>query len=115
MKRYIESHPAAGPNYLSYFGTASPAYYGVAANILFSAAGWDLPRTPLRELLTPWNELESGMASARRAWPDCEVLTQASLPDGRIRILFLKQPALPQLGGGTYFISATMLPEKVWR
>lgn len=113
VKRYIDSHPTEASNYLSYFGTASPAYYGISATYLFSAAGWDLPRTPLRELLTPWNELDKGMASARQAWPDCAVLTQSSLPDGRIRILFLKQPALPQLGRGTYFISATMLPA-IW-
>ncbi|HEX2855187.1 MAG TPA: glycosyltransferase family 39 protein [Opitutaceae bacterium] len=113
VKRYLDSHPQQRSNYLSYFGTASPAYYGISARILFSAAGWDLPRTPLRELLTPPNELATQLAVARNAWPDCEVVTKNALPDGRIQVLFLQQPALPRLGGGTYFVSATMLPA-IW-
>jgi hypothetical protein len=114
VKRYLDSETSAGGrNYLSYFGTASPAYYGIKATLLFSAAGWDLPRTPLRELLTPPNELEKQLAAARQAWPDCEIVTKNKLPDGRIQVLFLQQPALLRLEGGTYLISATMLPA-IW-
>jgi hypothetical protein len=109
LKRYLDAHSSEGSNYFSYFGTASPAYYGISATSLFSPTGLDLPRTPVRELQTPPAEFETQMAVAMRAWPDCEVVAKRALPNGHISVLFLRKPALPHLGTGTYFISATML------
>lgn len=110
LKRYLETHRPPEPVYLSYFGTARPESYGIKANYLYSAAGLDLPRTPVRALHTTKDKLERDIADAKRAWADCELVARADREGGQVTMVFLQRPPLPRLAGGTYFISATMLP-----
>ncbi|MGC4073945.1 MAG: glycosyltransferase family 39 protein [Nibricoccus sp.] len=109
LKRYLEARPLEHPVYLSYFGTASPRYYGIAATPLYNPTRLDLPRTPVRELQTNTKDLALELAAAKRAWPDCELIAQHTQPDGAVKVFFLQKPALPPLRGGTYCVSATML------
>ena len=113
LKRFLERQPPRGPVYLSYFGTASPAYYGIRANYLYSAAGLDQPRSPVRVLHTTPRDRAADLDAAQRAWPGCELVAETAMSDGTVRIAFLQNPVVPALGGGTYAISATMLPA-IW-
>jgi hypothetical protein len=109
VKRYLDEHPQARPAYLSYSGIASPRYYAIAAQPLYSTGGFDEPRVPIRVLHATLSDLPAKVAEARRAWPDCRILGQTSTPDGRVTVYFLRDPVIPVLTGGTYFVSATML------
>ncbi len=113
LKRYLDAHPSSGPVYLSYFGTASPRYYGISAHYLFCAAGLDRPRTPVRELHTTTAKFDVDLAEAKRAWPDCQPMRKTISDDGNVTVYFLQQPPLARLAAGTYCISATMLPA-IW-
>lgn len=109
VKTYLEHSAAKRPAYLSYAGTASPRYYGIDAQLLYCAAGFDEPRLPIRTVHGTLAELPTRIADARRAWPDCRIVGQTSTADGNVTVYFLRDPVIPSLEGGTYFVSATML------
>lgn len=113
VRRYLAERQSRDPVYFSYFGTASPRYYGIEANFLYSPTVLDGPRTPVRELRTNERDLDRELVDAQRAWPDCRPVLRTADGNGGVTIFFLRQPVLPPLGGGTYLISATMLPA-IW-
>jgi len=49
LKQYLDNHPDDGPTCLSYFGSASPEYYGIKTQRL--ASHWD---TPVEHWPKPW-------------------------------------------------------------
>ena len=61
------------PTYLSYFGTGSPAYYGITANRLPCFIQWDPPQIP--------EPLRQGLTASVR--PCCKAFTQISPVIGR--------------------------------
>jgi hypothetical protein len=108
LKRYIEGHPREGPAYLSYFGIASPLYYGIPARYLFSARGQDVPPA-VRLLDFPASEARAKVAEFLRQHPQYDVVEGAKGRDGRLHIMLLESPSALRLGPGVYFVSATML------
>jgi hypothetical protein len=109
-KAYIDRQPPGrNPFYFSYFGAASPDYYGVRALPLYSVTGMDRERRPDWEnLVIPPGNLEMTLAGLRRDWPDHDVLGMARAGDAEI-VTLLKKPERLRLDAGTYLISATML------
>jgi hypothetical protein len=57
MKRWLDDHTAERPVYLSFFGTASPKYYGIGAEWLPGHVDWDFDA----ERLTGPHELRPGV------------------------------------------------------
>jgi hypothetical protein len=110
LKRYLAEHSPTGPVYLSYFGTASPDYYGIPARLLYSFRGQDVP-PPVQLLDLPADPVQ-GQAlvdAVVRRHPDYEIAGGASGPNGRVGLMLLRSPNALRLAAGTYFISATML------
>jgi hypothetical protein len=110
VQKYLESGAAGGQAaYLSYFGTASPDYYGISARPLFSVVGLDWLRRP------DWkNEIMTSDAAAtavpvlREEWPDHDIIGLNRVGDSVVATL-LRKPESLRLGAGTYLISASML------
>ncbi len=109
-KAYIDRQPPGrSPFYFSYFGAASPDYYGVRAFPLYSVTGMDRERRPDWEnLFIPPDHLETTLAGLRRDWPDHDVLGMMRAGDTEV-VTLLKKPERLRLDAGTYLISATML------
>jgi hypothetical protein len=91
VRRYIDEHRLDEPLYLSYFGTASPAYYGILARPLRSYPNWDEEAAPaLRVIELPRDQAEGRLADFLRHLPDYEAAPGGPLaealgppPDGR--------------------------------
>jgi hypothetical protein len=107
VKRYISAHPQEGPFYLSYFGTASPAYYGIAARSLNPMPA------PIQFFPVPSDRAEAGIADLLRDHPDFEVAAVGS-NGGQESVVLLERPDALRLNPGTYLISATMLQWGPW-
>lgn len=113
VKRYLAQHPPAGPAYLSYFGTASPAYYGIPASPLYSYV--DLGQSaPLQLLTVP---ADADIPALLRQHPEFDPDVVGLAREGATaRVLLIKKAPALRLTGGTYCISATMLqPVMNWR
>jgi hypothetical protein len=110
VRAYVDSHwEGAGPFYLSYFGTASPAFYGIRATGLFSVAGLDWQRRPdWKNVFMDPGDVDATLASLKREWPDHDLLGMQQL-GGSVVATLLKRPERLALGAGTYLISASML------
>ncbi len=106
-KRYISAHPGEGPFYLSYFGTASPDYYGIAARSLNPIAA------PIELVPVPAGRADAGIAEVLRSHPDFEVAA-VSNQGGSESALLLERPDAFRLQPGTYLISATKLQWGPW-
>jgi len=107
--RTIEQHPEAGPYYLSYFGMASPQYFGVAARKLYS---FGLPYTrekPDLELTKlPAGRIGEEMGRLQREETTYDLM--GVVPIGNdVYAVSLKNAEELRLAAGTYLISATML------
>jgi hypothetical protein len=109
-KAYIDRQtPGREPFYFSYFGAASPDYYGVRAFSLYSVAGMDRERRPDWEnLVVPTDDLGTTLTALGREWPDHDILGMVHAGDHEV-VTLLRKPERLRLGGGTYLISATML------
>jgi hypothetical protein len=103
VRSYLDRHPQTGPVYFSYFGTASPTYYQIPAQRLFSVPGRDVP--PAFKIIG----VPVGQADAFRPAADFAVVGRASPADGQVSLLLLKKASALRLTGGTYLISATLL------
>lgn len=109
VKRYIDAHHLDPPLYLSYFGTASPAYYGIRARPLRSYPNWDEDALPaLRIVDAPEDGPEAGPDGVLPHLPDYEVAGVAGAGRQR-RVALLQRPSALRLTGGVYFVSASML------
>jgi hypothetical protein len=106
VKRYLERHPPAGPVYLSYFGTASPAYYRLPVTTIYSYPNFD--RLPFVKMLTVAAGAELRDVLSQNPEYDPDVVGQAK-EGGTLRVLLVKRAAALRLTGGTFLISATML------
>ncbi len=106
VKRYLARHPPAGPAYLSYFGTASPAYYRIPALPIYSYPNFD--RVPFIKLLTVRADAKLARVLRQNPGYDPDVVGQAREGD-TLRVLLVRRAAALRLTGGTFLISATML------
>jgi hypothetical protein len=109
VRRYIEARHPKNPIYLSYFGFASPAYYGVPAIHSYSSWG-SHPPPPLQILALPDMQADEVLRDflRRESEYDDEVVARSKQGDKAIAVV-VKRPAALRLTGGTYFISATLL------
>jgi hypothetical protein len=109
VRAYLERVPPEEPTYFSYFGTASPDYYGIRAYPLFSKRGeswrrqadWITLRMPVGDAAREVPKLAAG-------WPDYDLLVAQGSP-GEFTVILLKKPDRLGLGPGTYVISASNL------
>ena len=110
VRRYIERHPpVGGPYYFSYFGSANPDYYGIAARGLFSVNGLHLRRSPvLQYLMMSPEEATANLPTLPQRQPDYDVLGAEQVRKAVFATL-LKKPEFMRLGSGTYLISASLL------
>ena len=107
VRSYVAAHPDEEPFYLSYFGTASPAYYGIAARSLNPMPA------PIQFVSVAAGRGESGIADLLRDHPGFEVaaVSQEGRQDS---VMLLERPDALRLHPGTYMISATMLQWGPW-
>jgi hypothetical protein len=113
VKRFLAQHPAAGPAYLSYYGTASPAYYRIPVLPLYSHPNRDqIP--PLQILTVPAG---TDISDLLRRHPDYDPdVVGLATEGGTVHVTLVRKAAGWRLAGGTYFISATMLqPVMDWQ
>jgi len=112
--RYIGLHPGEGPFYLSYFGSASPAAYGVRADLINCASPADEPAGSLPVTTTdfPPDRLRSGADEFSNRHPEYELAGTAEVngSDAR-RVIWLKKAPSLRLQPGTYLVSATVLQQ----
>jgi len=110
VRAYVERRPAGeGPIYFSYFGAASPDYYGIRAYPLYSVSGIDWLRRPdWKTLFMAPADVAATLPALRQEWPDHDLLGTQQLGNLTAAAL-LKKPELLRLGAGTYLISASML------
>ena len=109
VRRYIETKHPAPPIYLSYFGFASPVYYGIPAIHTYSVTGaYRAP--PLQTFNLPAGRSQTFLEDLLRKEPeyDPENVATASRDNGLFAVVVKKPDAL-RLAAGTYFISATLL------
>ncbi len=108
VRDYIDRHPGDRPFYLSYFGSTSPAYYGVAARPLYSfgaryVEGFD----DMKVINLPKGRVSEELRRLEREQPTYDLMGLGNADDGAFAV-YLKKPEL-RLAGGTYLIIATML------
>jgi len=108
-RRYIAEHPEGAPYYLSYFGMASPAYYGISARLLFSFGGPYARGNPdfLMTRLPP-DRVDEEVARLQRERTTYDLMGVGQIGTD-VYAVFLKQASELRLAAGTYLISATML------
>ena len=110
VRRYIETRHPATPVYLSYFGSASPVYYGVPAIHIHSFFDWH--RSPPLQILalSPHEESDMLLRDFLRGQPEYDDKVFRTEQQGdKVLAVVVKNPAALRLTAGTYFISATML------
>jgi len=100
---YLEQHHITGPVYLSYFGTASPQYYHVRAQLMYSL------EKPMRYFTFPDADAPVEIPKLLHDEPGFDSIASGS-KDGTTGVMLLEKPAAFRLEPGTYLISATMLP-----
>ncbi len=109
VQRYLAAQPSSEPVYLSYFGTASPAYHGVAARPLYSFFGLHLRETPdFTRTRLPAETAAAQLAAFRRDAPEYEVM-RGVRSGNQVLVEILKRPAALRWSAGTFLIGATML------
>ena len=110
VRAYLDRHPpVGGAAYLSYFGAASPAYYGTGARLLYSVGSIDALRDPdWKTIVLPADDLAARVAALREASPAYDLLGLQRLDPSVVAVL-VKKPAELRWGAGTYFVSASML------
>jgi hypothetical protein len=110
VQKYLEADAAGGRQaYLSYFGTASPDYYGINARPLFSVAGLDWLRRPdWKNVFMTVDAASTEVPALRQEWPDHDIIGLNRVGDSAVATL-LRKPESLRLGAGTYLISASML------
>jgi len=110
IRAYLDHHVGApGSAYLSYFGTASPDYYGIRARPLFSVAGLDgRDRPDWKTFFIAPEDLQARVPELREQYADCDLLGMQRLGDV-VAVTFLRKPEDLGFHAGTYLVSASML------
>jgi hypothetical protein len=111
-RAYVDGHPSDGPFYLCYFGSDSPAAYGIRAIPVQCASPSEQAPGSLAVMTLdfPAGEYAAGLASFLRDRPEYEAAGSADVDGSPDRRAFLikKAPDL-RLRPGTYLVSATAL------
>jgi hypothetical protein len=108
VRAYLDAHgPSGAPYFLSYFGTSSPAYYGIGARLLYSVAGVD-NKPDWRNYIIPSDQAAAEIPGLAAKWPEHDVLGTQEV-GGVVIAPLLRKPEYLALGPGTYLISASML------
>ena len=103
LAHYISSKFPDYPCYLAYFGTASPAYYGIRAKPMYTE---DAVQTPS----FPAEHGEELLRQFLHEQPDCDPDVVLSKQEGeQVVATVVKKPDLLRLRPGIYFVSATLL------
>jgi hypothetical protein len=109
VRRYIETKHPATPVYLSYFGFANPAYYGIPAIHTYSVTGAHRS-PPLQTFTLSADRARTFLEDLLRREPEYDAETVVTAErDGSVFAVVVKKPAAFRLTGGTYFISGTLL------
>jgi 4-amino-4-deoxy-L-arabinose transferase-like glycosyltransferase len=109
VRHYIETKHPAAPIYLSYFGFANPAYYGIPAIYSYSVTGAHRS-PPLQTFTLSADRATMFLEELLRKEPDYDAENVVTAErDGSVFAAVVKKPAALRLVGGTYFISATLL------
>ena len=110
VRAYLDRHPGApGSAYFSYFGTASPDYYGIRARPLFSVAGLDMRERPdWKTFFIAPEDVQTRVPELREQYADYDLLGMQRLGDV-VAVAFLRKPENLALHAGTYLVSASML------
>ena len=111
LKRYIAGHPSASPRYLSYFGSGSPAYEGIPAELTNGVMPVQDPSTqPLYVEGFPRDGFKPGLPDFLTKHPEFDAVGAVrQAGGGDINVIFLRKASALQLHEGTYFISGTLL------
>lgn len=110
VKRYLDRLDPAEPAFFSYFGNDSPRRRGIGARLLPSFGGWDNDRTPVISYhKMPLAERRGFLAELAAERPEFELLAEAE-EAGQYECAVVKRSEHLRLTGGTYVISAPMLP-----
>jgi len=108
VRNYLDRHHPDSA-YLSYFGAASPGYYGIGARLLYSVGSNDaLAKPDWKEITFAPGDEDTRVPELRRQWPAYDLLGVERLGTVDVAVL-LKQPGELRLGPGTYLVSASML------
>jgi hypothetical protein len=108
VRAFLDREKGGQPAYFSYFGTASPSYYGIDALPLYSI-GIDNERPPdWKNVFLQPDAVASSLPGLREEWADYDLLGMQRLGDF-VMVAFLRKPGGLTLHGGTYIVSASML------
>jgi hypothetical protein len=112
LARYIREKKPAEPLHLAFFGIGQPEFHGIAAKKIYGFPGYDRGRSPPLMLLVGAAPAESDPAVVkfRQEHPvyDPALLFGTNVGDAPAAVLLKRAEAL-RLGGGTCFVSATLL------
>jgi len=109
VRRYIDQNPEGAPFYLSYFGMASPAYYGIPARLLYSFGGpYSRGNPDLLITKLPPDRIDEEVARLKEERATYDLMGVGQIGND-VYAIFFKQAAQLRMSAGTYLISATML------
>ena len=111
VRLYLSRHALPGPRYLSYFGSDSPAYYRIPAELTNCVLPvLDPSALPFYVQNYPTAQLAPGIRDFLARHPEFDAIGAVHLvPGDSYRAVFLRKAAALQLRGGTYLISSTIL------
>ena len=113
LRHTSRATPVPGPRYLAYFGSDSPAYFHIPAELTNCVLPILDPSAPplLRADLRPRPAPTEGVRGSTEAQhPEFDALGAIhEIPGETSRAVFLRQARFLRLSGGTYFISSTIL------
>ncbi len=109
LRRHLSGQPANEVPHLAYFGTASPQQHGITARQIYSFPAGDRASSPPLHIVTGPQDQAALAAFLRRA-PEYDPSLVFSVSDGdRPATMLVKRAAALRLGGGTYYVSASLL------
>jgi 4-amino-4-deoxy-L-arabinose transferase-like glycosyltransferase len=111
LRRYLDRHPLVGPRYLAYFGSDSPAYYRIPAELTNCVLPvLDPAALPFYVETYPRDRIGPGVREFLARHPEFDAIgAVTTVPGDTARAVFLRKAAVLQLHAGTYFISSTIL------
>lgn len=109
LRRQLDQQPAAKPQFLAYFGTASPAGHGIRAQQIYSYPPGDRAAVPpLKIVPGPRDNATLVTVLQRHADYDPRLVYSIEI-DGQPATLLVKRAPALQLAAGRYWISASLV------
>jgi hypothetical protein len=109
LRQYLARQSATDVSYLAYFGTASPRQHGITARQVYSFPAGDRALSPPVRFLTGPQD-DATVATFLRREPEYDPSLVFSASDqGRPATMLIKRASALRLGGGTYYVSASLL------